>query len=114
MANHAAIHQQDGHFEAVLAGQRRVGIDIEDGGGRDPTRAFELGQLLQHLLTEVAADTAQHDQAGRQGHGRDAADYFGRGGEMPRPSVAEAFVDFTWVAMNFTVFGGTSPTTVTW
>jgi hypothetical protein len=40
---------------------------------------------------------------------------------MARPWVAEAWpdeergdVDFTWVAMNFTVVGGTSPTTVTW
>src|SRR5688572_3629442 len=41
--------------------------------------------------------------------------YFRGCGARPRPSLEPlAEVDLTCVAMNFTVFGGTSPTTVTW
>lgn len=114
MANHAAIEQQNGHLEAKLPHPLGIRIDIQDVHGRDARLALQRRQLLEHLLAQMATLAAHHHEAGRQGH------YLRRCGAIPRPSVAEAGVDergdvdFTCVAMNFTVFGGTSPTTVTW
>ena len=108
MANRTAIEQQDGHLEAVLARQLGGGIDVDDGDRRQTLVAFQLGELVEHVLAEPAALAAQDHEACRQAH-------WLRGGEMPWVTGAGlAAVAFTCLAMNCTVFGGTSPTAVTW
>jgi len=67
MANHAAIEQQDRHFEAELPGELRVRIDVDHGHGRNGMVALEVGQLVQHLVTEPTAFAGDDDEALFQG-----------------------------------------------
>ena len=62
MANNAAIEQQYRHFEAELANELGVGIDIDHGDRRKGLGAFELGQLVQHLVTEATTLAGDYDE----------------------------------------------------
>ena len=79
MANHAAIEQQDRHFQPELAGELGVGIDVDHGHGRNGMVALEMRQLVKHLVTEPTAFAGDDDEAlfqsrllalGSQTHGR--------------------------------------------
>ena len=114
MANSTAIEQQHRHLEPELACKLRVGIHIDHGDGGNGLGALEFGQRVEHVLAEAAALAAQHHEAGGQPAGG-PGHLLRRWGAMPKPWVVEDFdVALTWVAMNWTVFGGTSPMAVIW
>jgi len=60
MANNAAIEQQYRHFEAELADELGVGIDIDHSDGRQGLGTLELGQLVQHLVTKPTTLAGDH------------------------------------------------------
>jgi len=60
MANNAAIEQQYRHFEAELANELGIGIDIDHADGRECLGAFQLGQLVQHLVTKPTTLAGDH------------------------------------------------------
>jgi hypothetical protein len=62
MANNAAIEQQYRHFEAELADELRIGVDIDHGDGREGLRPFELGQPVEHFVTKPATLAGDHDE----------------------------------------------------
>ena len=64
MANNAAIEQQYRHFEAELANELFVGIDIDHGDGRQGLGTFQLGQLVQHLVTKPTTLAGDHYETG--------------------------------------------------
>src|SRR6187401_3036264 len=113
MANHAAIEQQHRHFEAELTDELGVGVDIDHGHGRDGLGSLELGQLVEHLVTEPASLAGDDDEALFQsrllaaGHLRWGASPMAAGGCWDLEAL-------TCLAKNSTVVGGTSPTAVTW
>src|SRR4051812_38199566 len=112
MANRAAIEQQHRHLQPVLARKLRVGIDVHHAHHWNGLRAFELGQCLQHLIAQVTALAADdHEARWKRSHRRD---YLRRGAGARLMPWAALDVAFTWLAMNSTVFGGTSPMAVTW
>src|SRR5262245_40791759 len=111
MANSTAIEQQHGNFEAKAARELGIGVDVHHRDGGDGLRALELGERVQHVFTETAALAAEHHEAG----GKWAHLLRGRGASPMPWEAADAFeVALTCVAMNCTVFGGTSPIAVTW
>ena len=62
MANNAAIEQQYRHFEAELADELRIGVDVDHGDGRQGLRAFELRQPVQHLVTKPTTLAGDDDK----------------------------------------------------
>jgi hypothetical protein len=113
MANHAAIQQQYGDLQAVLTGKLVIRIDVEHGNRGNRLATLELGQRIEHVLAQVTALAAENHEALRN-TGRQE-DYLRRGvGTRLIPWVADLEVAFTWLAMNSTVLGGTSPMAVTW
>jgi hypothetical protein len=79
MANHAAVEQEHRHFEAELAGELRVGVDVDHGHGRNGMVSLEIRQLVKHLVTEPTSLAGDDDEAlfqsrllalGSQTHGR--------------------------------------------
>ena len=64
MANNAAIEQQHRHFEAEVARELGVGVDVDHGDGGNGLRSLELGQRVQHVLAQPTALAAQHHEAG--------------------------------------------------
>jgi hypothetical protein len=113
MANDAAIEQKHGHLEAELARQGRVGIHVDHRHRWHRCRALQFRELLEHLLAQVTAIAAHHHEAGRKIH---QAGCYGlrRWGAMDMAGdLVVVVIDFTCVAMNCTVVGGTSPTAVT-
>ncbi len=116
MANHAAIEQQDRHLQAKAADEFGIAIHVHHLDRRQGMGSAQLGELVEHLVTEAAAFAADDDETRwkrvslrPRGHFRVG----GGGGAIPNACVA-AFEALTWVAMNFTVLGGTSPTAVIW
>ena len=67
MANHAAVEQEHRHFEAELAGELRVGVDVDHGHGRNGMVSLEIRQLVKHLVTEPTAFAGDDDEALFQG-----------------------------------------------
>jgi hypothetical protein len=120
MANNAAVEQQYRHFESKGALELGLGVDREDGNGGNGPLLLELGEFVEHVIAKPAALAAHHHEArGNRTHLR------GGGGfsVMPVPlllprapllAAAPLTLALTDVAMNWTVFGGTSPTAVTW
>jgi hypothetical protein len=110
------MEQQYGHLEPITADELWIAVHVHDRDRRQGMRAAEFGELVEHLIAEAAAFAADDDEARRQRvsllpriHFRGVAG----GGAIPKACEA-AFEAFTCVAMNFTVFGGTSPTAVIW
>ena len=110
MANRSAIEQQHRHLQAKAARELSIRVAVDHGDGWNGPRTLEFGERMQHVLAKTAALAAQHHEAGGQ------LTHLLRGwaGARLMPPLAEAFEAFTCVAMNCTVFGGTSPMTVTW
>jgi len=106
MANNAAIEQQYRHFEPELANQLGIGVDIDYGNPGQRMRSLELGQLLQHLITEPTTLAADHHEPG--------GNHYLRWGANPMAPVGRDLEALTCLAMSSTVVGGTSPTAVTW
>ncbi len=113
MANHAAIEQQHGDLQPKAADELGIAIHVHDLYLRQCMGSAQLDEFVEHLVTEPAAFPADdHEARGKRasllwrGHFR-----VGAGGAIPSACVA-VFEALTWVAMNFTVLGGTSPTAV--
>jgi hypothetical protein len=67
MANNAAIEQQYGHFEAELANQLRIGVDIDYRNRRQGMRSLEVRQGGQHIFTEPAPLPGDYDETRTRG-----------------------------------------------
>ena len=99
-AHHRAIQKQHRDVQPVAALQGRVGIHVHQRHGRQPHPAPEAPELPEHGLAQLALVPLHEGEACGCTHG------------WPW-TAAGARVAFTWVAMNCTVSGGTSPTAVT-
>jgi hypothetical protein len=67
MANNAAIEQQHRHFEAELANQLGIGVDVDYRNRRQGMCSLEIGQTGQHLFTKPATLAGYHDDAPGRG-----------------------------------------------
>ena len=110
MANRSAVEQQHRNLQAKAARELGIRVHVDHGDGGNGLRSLEFGERMQHVMAKSAALAAQHHEAG----GQLAHLLRGWAGARLMPPVDEAFEAFTCVAMNCTVFGGTSPMAVTW
>jgi hypothetical protein len=100
------IQQQHGDVQAIPAGELRVRIDIQHVDGWQRQRPPERFELHEHLIAEAAAFAMKQCET----VGQSAAQRRGGAWRESPPVPAE---DLTEFAMERTVSGGTSPTTVT-
>src|SRR5580765_219124 len=100
-AHHRAVQQQHRDLEAVAPQQLRVRIHVQHLNRRQRALTGEPAELGEHLLAELAV-VPVHDGEARGRHRL----------QRPRAPRGAGPWAFTWVAMNCTVAGGTSPTAV--
>ena len=68
-ADYRAVQQQHRHLEPVTALQLRVRIDVEQLEGRQRQRTAELGELSEHLITQLTV-VPVHDREPPGRHGQ--------------------------------------------
>ena len=105
-ADHFAIEEQDRHFVPESPPEPGILVDVHYPH-RCVRFAEERVQLLEHDMAKMAVNAADERVSGHRGRGPTA---HGRRDEAP---VGRAD-GCTEPAISSTVFGGTSPTAVTW
>jgi hypothetical protein len=105
-ADGCPVQQQHGDVQAVAAGKLGVRVDIQHVDGRQRQGLPERRQLSEHFIAQAAAVAMEQCKTLGQG----AAQRRGGAWRESPPPDAE---DLTEFAMDRTVSGGTSPTTVT-
>ena len=92
MANHAAIEQQDRHLQAKAADEFGIAIHVHHLDRRQGMGSAQVGELVEHLVTEAAAFAADDDETRWKRVGLLSRGHFrvGGGGGAPQAAATPA------------------------